>query len=321
MNTQTIQLTGIIPIIPTPFTADDKIDLTASRRLIEFAIAAGAGAVCLPAYASEFYKLDADERLGVVAAAIDQARGRVAVIAQVNYVSATHAVEAARAAQGAGASAINVAVPRMFAVGERDLRRYFGRLFDAVELPFVVQDFNPGGPTMSPGFIAELHRAHPNFRYAKLEEAMLGDKVLAILDQTHGEVGVIEGWGGLYMLELIPLGISAVMPGLAVSDLLNRVWNLTRAGNREEAFEIFQGVMPQIFHSLQNMEFYHQAEKLLLQDRGLLERATVRDLRIELEERDVEYIHFLNRRVLALLERLAMPRDPVAAAILPIAAE
>jgi 4-hydroxy-tetrahydrodipicolinate synthase len=303
-------LSGIIPIVPTPFASDETIDYPALRRLIDFAIVSGCGAVCLPAYASEFYKLDPAERLELVETAVAHARGRAHVIAQVNYASAGQAVENARAAQSFGASAINAAVPRMFPVGERDLLRYFGRLLDAVDVPLVIQDFNPGGPSIGAGFISDLHRAHPNFRYVKLEEPLMGAKVEAILQATHGEVGVIEGWGGLYMLELIPRGICAVMPGLALSDLLNRVWRLARESRREEAYEIFQGIVPQIVHSLTNMEFFHCAEKLLLRDRGLLEEPIVRELRIDLAEPDTAYIRFLNGRVLALLDRLGMARHP-----------
>jgi 4-hydroxy-tetrahydrodipicolinate synthase len=138
----------------------------------------------------------------------------------------------------------------------------------------------------------------------------MGAKVESILQATNGEVGVIEGWGGLYMLELIPRGICAVMPGLALSDLLNRVWQLARESRREEAYEIFQGIVPQIVHSLTNMELFHHAEKMLLQDRGLSNEPTVRDLRIDLDESDAAYIRFLNGRVLALLDRLGMPRKP-----------
>ena len=118
--------------------------------------------MCLPAYASEFYKLDPAERLEVVETAVAQARGRIDVIAQVNYASAIQAVENARVAQKAGTNAINAAVPRMFPVGERDLLRYFGRILDAIDLPLVIQDFNPGGPSIGAGFISQLHRVHSN---------------------------------------------------------------------------------------------------------------------------------------------------------------
>ena len=47
-------LTGVVPLLPTPFTGTEEIDEAALRRLIEFAVSSGLEAVCLPAYASEF---------------------------------------------------------------------------------------------------------------------------------------------------------------------------------------------------------------------------------------------------------------------------
>ena len=51
------ELSGVVPIIPTPFTESEDIDESALRRLVDYAIRCGIGAACLPAYASEFYKL------------------------------------------------------------------------------------------------------------------------------------------------------------------------------------------------------------------------------------------------------------------------
>ena len=48
------RIDGIVPIVPTPFASNEEIDSQSLRRLIDFAHAAGACAVCLPAYASEF---------------------------------------------------------------------------------------------------------------------------------------------------------------------------------------------------------------------------------------------------------------------------
>jgi 4-hydroxy-tetrahydrodipicolinate synthase len=78
-------LYGTVPIVPTPFNEDETIDERALRRLIDFAIASGLQAVCLPAYASEFYKLTDDERLQVVKIAVDQAAGRLQIVAQSNH--------------------------------------------------------------------------------------------------------------------------------------------------------------------------------------------------------------------------------------------
>ena len=310
-----MNLNGIIPVIPTPFHRDEQIDWQALRQLLDFACAADAGAICLPAYASEFYKLSGDERRKLIAAAVEHVDGRVPVVAQANATSVEQAVELARFSQSVGASAISVAVPRQFAVRDRDLLRYFDRILSAIDVPLVMQDFNPSGPTVSAAFLAQLHREHPHFRWVKLEEPMMAVRVQSIHEATAGELGVIEGWGGMYLLELVAAGICGVMPGLGPADLLARIYSLAKSGRRQEAYEIFQGVLPQIVFSLQNLELYHHAEKRLLVARGIIEGCVVRDLRMDLSDRDAEYIDFLNANILALLDRLKMPRCPAPARV------
>jgi len=127
-------------------------------------------------------------------------------------------------------------------------------------------------------------------------------------------VGVIEGWGGMYMMELIPVGICGIMPGLALTDFLSRVFKLMRQGLKDEAYSIFRGVLPQIVFSLQHMELFHYAEKMLLQARGILPRVVVRELRMEIDKSDQDYIVFLNQKVLELLDHLKMPYNPAVGA-------
>ena len=308
------QLNGIVPIIPTPFTLEEQVDWASLRILVDFASAAGACAVCLPAYASEFYKLSEHEKLRTVAEAVEQSAGRTPVFAQVNFISAVQAVASAREAQNSGASAIAAAVPRMFAFSESDLFRYFDRILSSIDIPLLIQDFNPSGPTVTPRFIADLHRVHPHFRWVKLEEPMMSAKVEAILDATGGNIGVLEGWGGMYMLDLIPAGICGVMPGLGIADLLALVFERARGGDDLGAFEVFQGVLPQIVFSLQHMELFHQAEKRLLEARGILSGSVIRELALTLDRHLERRISFLNDRILRLLDRLRLPHNPVSAA-------
>lgn len=305
------EVDGILPIVPTPFTDDGAIDMAALADLLEFASGAGVCGVCLPAYASEFYKLRDEERRELVLRAITILNGRLPVAAQVNHVSTEYAAETARDLERAGAAAISVAVPRMFVLPERDLLRYFDRILSAISVPLIIQDFNPDGATVSLDFIKSLHAQHPHFRYLKLEEPMMSARVRSILDETSGAVGVIDGWGGMYMLELIDAGICGVMPGLAVSDLLQMVWQRARDGDKDAAYEIFQGVFPQIAYSLQSLEFFHHAEKSLLVARGVLPRATVRDATLTVDAVDRAHIDFLNRKVLELVKRhRAVTRNP-----------
>jgi 4-hydroxy-tetrahydrodipicolinate synthase len=304
------KIDGIVPIIPTPFDSDEEIDWGRFRKLLDFAIAAGVEAVCLPAYASEFYKLTEAERRESIVLAIDHLQGKLPVIAQVNYPSTLQAARSAREAQADGASAICCAVPRMFSLNAGAIVKHFDRILQGIDIPLVIQDFNPGGNSLSPRFVAELHRAHPHFRYVKLEEPLMAEKVEAILEETAGAVGVLEGWGGMFMLELIPSGICGVMPGLGISDVLARVFCLAKGGDCDHAYELFQGVLPQIVFCLQNMELYHHAEKLLLQARGIISEVIVRQATRSLRETEVRHIQFLNAKILALLDHFGFPRNP-----------
>ena len=289
---------GIVPIIPTPFNDQDGLDPEGYSSLIEFAIRGRASSVCLPAYASEYYKLSETERLEAVRWAVHYASGRIPVIAQVNAVSLRQAIDAAKQAEALGASALNTAVPRIFATSEDDLLRYFERLLSSTSLPYLIQDFNPGGASVSPAFLARLKNSCPNLKYVKLEEPLLAGKVRAILEATNAQVGVLEGWGGMHTLELAPLGTSGVMPSLGLCDFPDRVFRLAKAGKQAEAYPIFSAILPQIVFSLQNPELYHHCEKRLLAARGVSIGPHVRDLRRSLSAHEEAYIDFLNARIL-----------------------
>ena len=230
-KTNEFRVNGIVPIIPTPFTVEEQVDWPSLPRLVDFACAAGACAICLPAYASEFYKLSESERLRLVTEAVRARRWSPSGIrtGQLRFPNASRG-DRASTPRKQEPQRIAAAVPRMFAFGEPDLLRYFDRLLSSIDVPLLIQDVNPSGPTVTARFVSELHRAHPHFRWIKLEEPMMSSKVTAILDATNGEVGVLEGWGGMYMLDLIPAGICGVMPGLAVSDLLAKVFQLADSG-------------------------------------------------------------------------------------------
>jgi len=299
------ELFGVVPIVPTPFTEDEEIDEDALRRLIDFAIAGGIKAVCLPAYASEFYKLSDDEKLRVVKIAVGHAAGRIKIVAQSNSPSLKIAIRLAQANVKAGADVISLAVPRIFGLPEESIREYLSGFLSSIPTtPVLIQDFNPGGSSISVGFIRQLMEKHSNFKYLKLEEPLCAPKFEEIIKTTGGKVGLFEGWGGLYMLELTPLGIAGVMPGLAVSDILQKVFLLRKEGKNDEAFDLFEKVMPQIFFSLQNMELFHYAEKELLIARGVLTNSVARKAAYIPDASSVKYIKELNQRVVSLVKSL-----------------
>ena len=302
------ELAGVVPIVPAPFTADEEIDFEAIRRCMAFAMRAGLKAVCLPAYASEFYKLTDAERRAVVNEAIGGSDGSVKVVAQANHPSARVAAQVAEMYEGLGASFISFALPRIFPLKEDDLLDYARTICRAVQLPVLIQDFNPGGPTVGGEFARRLADDCPNFRYLKLEESLMGPKIRGIIEATGGRIGVLEGWGGMYLMDLVPAGICGLMPGLGMADLLQRIWEQAKAGRVDEATELFRIVLPQIVYSLQHSEFFNWMEKRLLVARGVLPESSahVRRATWAPDPATLEFGDRLNAQVVALARKLGM---------------
>ena len=105
----------------------------------------------------EFYKLSDRERHDVVRIAVDQASGRIPVIGQANHPSSKVALDLAHRMETSGVSMISMAAPRIFALSEDDLLRYFRSVCQSISAPLLIQDFNPGvrrlEPTLRRGYM------------------------------------------------------------------------------------------------------------------------------------------------------------------------
>jgi 4-hydroxy-tetrahydrodipicolinate synthase len=121
----------------------------------------------------------------------------------------------------------------------------------------------------------------------------MADKVVAIKERVGDSVGVLEGWGGMYMLELIPLGICGVMPGVPLLEPLNRAYRLRQDGQGREAMNLMGRLLPFINFTLQNFEVFLHVEKRLLVQQGLFETATVRDATYTLSAPNRDYVDLL----------------------------
>ena len=281
---------GIIPILPTPFHADGALDLEPYPALIDFAVESGVAALGVPAFGSEFYKLDAVERGDILSRVLSLAKDRVPVMVQCNHACGTKAAAMAAQAESIGAAVINTALPRTFTGDERALLDFARQVCGATSLPVVIQDWNPGGPTMGLDFVLKLHRACPNFHFVKLEDGGIGGLVRSILQETGGAVQVLSGWGGLYLTELAGSGIAGIVPGISLVDRFCRLWEHVEAADWTALDAGFAEILPFVSLSLRNLEQFHHCEKMLLHPRGILPNDVVRQVTPAMDADAKEYL-------------------------------
>ncbi|PYT32594.1 MAG: hypothetical protein DMG57_01255 [Acidobacteria bacterium] len=278
-----LTLTGITPVMASCFREDDSIDDAPLRHQIDFAIEAGAAAICGPGFGAEFYKMSDAERYHFVDVSIDQTRKRLPVIAATSCGSTYNTIEFSRYAEKAGADCLMVTAPRSAPLPAASIIDFYSRLCDAVTIPVMLQDADFTGAGLPAGVFIDLAHRHPNFRFAKLEVTLPGAKCAEVVEKSGGQVQVIYGLGGIAMLDGLEHGASAMMPGAACLEVYVLAHELYASGKKKAARELFNRLVPYLAFALQHLEVAIHIEKRVLVKRGILPNARMRHPTITLD--------------------------------------
>ena len=284
-------LTGVLPIVPTPFGPDGQTDEPSLTRVVAHAIEAGAAALVYPGVASEDLYLGADERRSCLALVSRLAKGKLPVIAGVNSADPAEMVEITRMAVEHGADGIMaMAVPAM----EDQVGTWFARIAEALgpDRPIILQNlFKPRGADLSAeAMLAEI----PAIRYVKEEGIPSGPKVSTLVAGCGPDLdGVIGGGGARYLLEELDRGAIATMPAIELLELHVALYRAYAAHDRKEALRLYEQSLPLL---LIQAPYRMRLTKLILKSRGLI---ACDDVREPLPEMDAE----LKKLALELYER------------------
>lgn len=154
---------GSIPALVTPFDDEGGFAEQAFRDLVEWQIAEGSSALVACGTTGEAATLDKAEHFGVVRVCVDQARGRVPVIAGAGSNDTRVAVANLAAAKEAGADAALMVPPYYNRPSQEGIARHFAVLADAAQLPIVL--YNVPGRTVTdilPATVARIVSAAPD---------------------------------------------------------------------------------------------------------------------------------------------------------------
>jgi 4-hydroxy-tetrahydrodipicolinate synthase len=208
------QLSGVLTALATPFTADGQIDEPKLRSLVDRSIDAGVNGVVGCGSTGEFAALSTDERRLVVETVVDQAAGRVPVVAQSGAMSTAEAIRLSLHAQEYGADVLMVVTPYYEALSLSETTEYFRTVAGAVELPVMLYNYPSGtGVNLDAGTVGKLAREVENIRYIKDSSGDMGQATQLI--HNHREhITTIIGSDNLILAALTE-GAPAVMAGTA----------------------------------------------------------------------------------------------------------
>lgn len=168
---------GCATAIVTPFQDDGSLDLPALRGLVDWQIEEGISYLVACGSTGEAQTLTTDEQVQVVATVVEQAAGRVPVMAGATDNDTRRAVEETRRMCGLGVDFILSAGPYYNKPTQEGLFRHFTAVADAASVPVCLYNV-PGRSAVNllPETVLHL-AAHPNIGAIKeasgsVEQAM-----------------------------------------------------------------------------------------------------------------------------------------------------
>ncbi|MEE1652704.1 MULTISPECIES: 4-hydroxy-tetrahydrodipicolinate synthase [Brachymonas] len=132
-------LTGSIVALVTPFQPDGQVDYASLRKLIDWHIAEGTDCIGVVGTTGESPTVNVEEHCEIIRVAVEQAAGRVPVMAGCGANSTAEAIELARYAKGVGASSQLQVVPYYNKPTQEGQYLHFKAIAEAVgDLPMVL---------------------------------------------------------------------------------------------------------------------------------------------------------------------------------------
>lgn len=193
------QFRGSFTALVTPFK-NGAVDEAAFRDLVDWQIAEGTNGLVPVGTTGESPTLSHDEHKAVVEWCIDQAKGRVPVIAGAGSNSTAEAVGLAQHADKAGADAVLVVTPYYNKPTQEGLYQHFKAINDAIGIPIIIYNI-PGRSVIDMSVetmkrlydlknISGVKDATANMVRVSQQRAALGDG----FNQLSGEDGTCLGF-------------------------------------------------------------------------------------------------------------------------------
>jgi len=279
---------GVYPILVTPFDDQDRVDVDSLQSLVDFQLEQGVHGLGV-ALGSEVLRLTELERILVTRTVVDRVAERVngrqsvRVVINTSGTGTSQALHYSRLARDNGADALMLTAPSFLPPGTEGIKSYYRAVSDGIGLPIFIQDVN--GQHVSGSLAREIAEESSWVQYVKVESAPITLRVAEAVQAGGDLLTVFGGGGGNYFIEELRRGSRGTMPGCSTPEAFVQVWDLVHAGDEAAALGVFfDRILPVNRLCAQGWGAFFHVHKQLLQRRGVIRTARVRDPAPPLDE-------------------------------------
>lgn len=265
------QLSGVLPILQTPFTDDDRIDFATLQKTIDWIYQTGADGFGT-GMVSEILKLTVRERHELTEWLARANDGRGALFVAAGAESCRQAIDLALHAQESGCDAVMAAPPISGRLPAAALLDYYRQLADTITIPVIVQDASGYvGSAIPLDVCVQLLREYGSDKILfKPEASPVGPALSQLRDATDGQARIFDGSGGVLLVDCYRRGIVGTMPGLDLLDGIVALWRALEQQDDSQIYRLYFPICALVTLQMQaGLDGFLAIEKHLLVRRGL----------------------------------------------------
>jgi 4-hydroxy-tetrahydrodipicolinate synthase len=254
MSKPRIELKGVIVPMLTPFQRNEDLNEEAVRHYTSWLIENGVHGLFPNSSMGEFPKLSIDERKRLIDLVVDEANGKVPVIAGTGDVSTRNTLTLTKYAKDAGANAALIVTPYYVHPSEDALYEHYKSISDQIDIPIAVYDIPEAtGYSVRPELAARL--ADIENVVAIKDSSFDMTKFIRELRLAGDRVAVLQGSEYLFVSSLAMggpggiLGIASACPSFVV-----KTYETYVRGDLNKAVEM-QMQLVQLLDGLRSYDF------------------------------------------------------------------
>lgn len=293
-------ISGIWPVLCTPFQHDGAVDAAAMARVTQFARACGVAGVVFPGFASEVDELTAGERRALLEIVLREAGG-VPVVAGASAPTLQEAIDRVREVAALGVRQVMIQAPKAVGADAAAVSAFYRAIAEACPGSEIVLQNAPAprGSDLSPEAVVAICRDNPAIRYVKEETIPAGGPISAILAERPPHVaGVLGGGGARFLVDEVLRGVCGAMPAVEIADVHVAMWRALDAGHESRARDLYERTLPLLM--IQSHARMRLTKRVLMA-RGVLTNDVVRVRIPAFDARDLAEIDALLARIADLL--------------------
>jgi 4-hydroxy-tetrahydrodipicolinate synthase len=297
----TAAIKGVIPISPTPFHADGRVDMESMARLTDYFVSCGVDGITILGQLGEAPKLEFQESRAIIELVAKRTTLPIVVGVSAPGFAAMRAL--AREALEIGASGVMIGPPNTLRTDDQ-IVGYYRQAAEAIgpDVPFVLQDYPlTFSVVMTPNVIKRIVTENASCVVLKHEDWPGLDKITALRgferDGSMRHIAILTGNGGLFLDFEMERGADGANTGYAFPEMLVDVVKLSAAGKRDQAHDLFDAHLPYLRYEQQQGSLGLAVRKYVYMRRGLISCDAQRKPSIALNAQAKNEVEYLLSRI------------------------